>query len=855
MKTNFSRAKRRKNRRVFAIPAIFGLICVFFGACYASAQGSAANANIPSHESERAAQVRASNNSILQLHGQAQRDSSTAASLANEAAAVLTQRAAALQGLIQENPRAALSFAFSPDLLADLAAKFPDAASQLEAHITLSGPIEHWTFDGVDLRNSRSEFRMKVGKHTFNLHFAGPEPNLAKDMVFQVTGVVLGNDVAVSESTTLPPGPAGVPASSSGSVILHDASSFVHECRWTNLLSVLCLALLSLSLARKSRPTGKHVHQFATYAIAAVVIASNPAMSSAQTSACSTMGVQKTLVLLVSLPNASLPTAVSKAAMQDVFFAANTPGISLDGFLREASSGQASATGDVFGPFNLSGTYASCSDLSGAVITDAITAAQNSGVNVGNYTRLFLIFPDAFNCGWQGYASSGCSIITTSGTVYNLSQAYISAAYATPRSSGVQLASHEMGHNLGLWHSGKLNSTVGTDVIGPISSPGTESDLGDYWTTMGESLGLYTAPQNAEAIGWMKSPANFQTVTASGTYTLQPLETSPAGLQALKIQRGTGNPGNYLWVEYRQPLGDYDSTLMTQPYSGALIHYEDAAQVGGTAHSYLPNFTASDASGFSSALAVGQTWTDNYTNLSLSVQSATPSGLTISVSFGATPCVSSAPSVTVSPLNPSIYPGQSANYAASVKNNDSAACPSSTIGLSSSEPSGWPTAFSSSSLTLSPGQSASLTLSKSAPSGTPAGTYAVNLNAADNSTSGTGMANATVVTPPSMAINISVSGTNFARPGTVSVAATVTNGGVPASGASVTFAVTTPTGGTTTQSATSSSSGTATWNYKLNQRSPSGTYSITAQAALSSGSKKLATTQSATSNTISFAVQ
>jgi hypothetical protein len=67
--------------------------------------------------------------------------------------------------------------------------------------------------------------------------------------------------------------------------------------------------------------------------------------------------------------------------------------------------------------------------------------------------------------------------------------------------------------------------------------------------------------------------------------------------------------------------------------------------------------------------------------------------------------------------------------------------------------------------------------------------------------------------------------------------------------------VTTPTGGTTTQSATTSSSGMATWNYKLNQRSPAGTYSITAQAALSSGSKKLATTQSATSNTISFAVQ
>src|ERR1700722_9302499 len=199
MRTNFSRAKRRKSRCSFVISAIFSLICLFSAANGASAQGAPASANGSPHESERAAQVRALNNSILQLHGQVQRDASAAPSLANEAATAFAQRAAALQGLIQENPRAALSFAFSPNLLADLGAKFPDSASQLESHITLSGPIEHWTFDGVDPRNSRSEFRMKVGQDTFNLHFAGPEPKLAKDMVFQVTGVVVGNSVAVSE--------------------------------------------------------------------------------------------------------------------------------------------------------------------------------------------------------------------------------------------------------------------------------------------------------------------------------------------------------------------------------------------------------------------------------------------------------------------------------------------------------------------------------------------------------------------------------------------------------------------------------------------------------------------------------
>src|SRR5215467_5179424 len=97
-----------------------------------SAQGNSANAR--GKESERAAAVRALNNSVLQLHGQLQQSQSGAAGVRDQAAGVLSRRAVALQSLIQENPRAALSFAFSPELLADLSEKFPQAASLLESH-------------------------------------------------------------------------------------------------------------------------------------------------------------------------------------------------------------------------------------------------------------------------------------------------------------------------------------------------------------------------------------------------------------------------------------------------------------------------------------------------------------------------------------------------------------------------------------------------------------------------------------------------------------------------------------------------------------------------------------------------
>src|SRR5215470_3073517 len=103
------------------------LAAIFVSSFVLSAAFAQGNSTV--HESPRAAQVRALNNSVLQLHGQVQENAANAGATRGQAATVLAQRAAALQALIQENPRVALSFAFSPELLADLAGKFPDATS------------------------------------------------------------------------------------------------------------------------------------------------------------------------------------------------------------------------------------------------------------------------------------------------------------------------------------------------------------------------------------------------------------------------------------------------------------------------------------------------------------------------------------------------------------------------------------------------------------------------------------------------------------------------------------------------------------------------------------------------------
>jgi hypothetical protein len=349
----------------------------------------------------------------------------------------------------------------------------------------------------------------------------------------------------------------------------------------------------------------------------------------------------------------------------------------------------------------------------------------------------------------------------------------------------------------------------------------------------------------------MAGGANYQVVQSSGTYTLQALESNPPGLQALKVQRGTGNTGVYLWIEYRQPIGNYDSTIAFMNFTGALIHYEDPT-TGKFTH--VLDFTPADVgSWYNTVLAPGQTWTDPYSNVSITIQSATSAGLTVNVSYGPMPCTTSTPSVGVSPLDPSIYSGQTASYSVSVTNNDSSGCSSSTFNLTSSAPSGWNTSLSSSSVTLSPGQSASVTMGKGAPSGTPAGTYAVNLSASSAASNGTGTANATVMTPPSLSVSVSVPSLSYARKSTVPITATVLSSGIPASGANVTFTLITASGAKVTQSAAAGSNGAASWGYKISPNAPTGTYSVSAQVSFSSTGTS--TTLAASSNTATFAVK
>jgi M6 family metalloprotease-like protein len=541
---------------------------------------------------------------------------------------------------------------------------------------------------------------------------------------------------------------------------------------------------------------------------------------------CTPTGAQKAVVLLVTFPGVVPPSTVTAQSVNDIFFGAS--GRSVDGYWRETSYGRTSVSGDVFGWYTLD--YAWTCDQYQELRASAIRAADPY-VDFRKYNRLFLVFPKPVTgCAWSGLGSLSCTTLASADGNGWASTSWLLASSMDTRDRGVRLATHEGGHNLGLSHAGSRRFTG--EPLGNVGVAGSVSEYGDRFNTMGSSnLGHYSAPHK-QRLGWLASPTNVLTVESSGSYTLQPIEVSPPGVQALKIRRGTGNEA-WLWVEYRQPIGGYDNSLSSQIFTGALIHYQDATTPSNRTH--LLDYTAATTSWLDPALAAGNTWIDPYSNVSIQIQSATSSALNLRVDFGPLPCFPAAPTVSVSPANPSTTAGGSVSYTVSVTNKDSAGCASSPFSLTVPAPA-WPAAFALSSLTIAPGKTASTTLTLTAPAGTVPGTYAVSVRATTGSRYGAAAANITVLAPPPpLSISLAVPPGPYAARSNVTMTATVLSGTSPANGASVQFRLNKPSG-FITNTVTANSSGVASWTYRLANGDPVGSYSVSATATFGSQS-------------------
>lgn len=496
---------------------------------------------------------------------------------------LLGERAAILRRLARANPDAVLRQALAPEERQTLLGLAPQSRQDLEETGTWQGVIDVLVVDHAAGRPSERRTFLREGEERRELHSSARLPNTVCGDRVQAEGLRLGEEIVVQKASVLQP--------------------------------------------RGNTP-------------------------------CTTSGTQSTAVLMASFPGKPLPGSPTTDGLRAAFF--GTSGRSLTGYWNEVSYGRTTAAGDVFGPFIINQTFSCTTQL--FQIANAVLNAAAGQVNFANYSRVFIVMPDLGGCG-IGVGTMGCSGFSISGQGFQtLSVSWLQAEFMSSHEAIVAVASHEGGHNLGLDHSRALE--FGAVPLGPPGVLGVAEEYGGVYSAMGYALGVgagrylmghYGAPHK-RSLNWLEAGTGFQQIETGQTVTLLPYSSPSPGVKAVRIRRSPG-ANRWLWLEYRQPQGNYDTSLSawsSNGYGGAIVHYEDPGVSDPSFREGMSNildFTPSAAQGLNdlrdAALESGRTWTDADGTLSISVVSATASGLQVSISYGSTPVISQ---VTVSSM-------------------------------------------------------------------------------------------------------------------------------------------------------------------------------------------------------------
>ncbi len=257
-------------------------------------------------------------------------------------------------------------------------------------------------------------------------------------------------------------------------------------------------------------------------------------------------GARKVAVILFTLPGDSGHSWTQEQARSRVFTASN----SVSALYEEESYGQISLTGklradgDVFGPFDLSGSTAGCPYSTWN--DEADQAAASAGVDLFGYQHIVYIFPLKSACQWGGIAELGGSRIDINGNSFG--------------DAATRTIAHEFGHNFGLQHAGSWTCTSGGARV-QISDTCTIGEYGDPFDTMGNGY-RHNSGWNLAKLG-LFAPENVETVSASGTYSLRSALTPTTEPTVLRIPRARAATNNnitsWYYLEIRQTGGIFEN--------------------------------------------------------------------------------------------------------------------------------------------------------------------------------------------------------------------------------------------------------------------------------------------------------
>lgn len=344
---------------------------------------------------------------------------------------------------------------------------------------------------------------------------------------------------------------------------------------------------------------------------------------------CRTDGVQRVAIILANFPGRPVPE-ITKARVGDIAFGAS--GRSAATFYKEASYGQLSLTGDVFGWYTLDRAYG-CGEFFG--LRAAALAAADRDIDFTRYSRVVVITPGLVGCSITGEGTIGCQTLFSPSKRFRAS--YASVRFDRPEDLLFTLI-HELGHNLGVRHARTMRFPG--IALGADRGLATFEEYGDRFSVMGSGEAHFSAAQKAK-LGWIRPPVDYVQVQSAGVFDLLPLQSAASGVKALRVKRNSGE--DVLWIEYRQPVGTFDASVpesQRRMFEGALIRAQIPAE---ELNSDLLDFTPA---GIDEArlqllpglfddpvLRVGQIWRDPYSDLTLEVQAATPERLRIAVRY------------------------------------------------------------------------------------------------------------------------------------------------------------------------------------------------------------------------------
>ncbi len=328
----------------------------------------------------------------------------------------------------------------------------------------------------------------------------------------------------------------------------------------------------------------------------------------------SVSGVKKVAVILFNFQNDTRQTYTIDEIRQIGF----TGSSSTKAYYQEVSynnlvlQGIDNVNGDIFGWYTIPFDNTNCNTN---YLSNWMQAARNAAINDGhdltNYDNFAFVWP----------ALDTCNLF--SGSFINGHNSYYNGAFNN------WSFAHELGHNYGLYHPYGLNCIDANGQRTPMSSSCTVDEYADPFDAMGSGFYHFSNYTKAK-FGWL-TQNNIQTITASGTYSLHPIEQASNQVQIIQIPR-IGRQ-DYFYLEYRQPYGFDNFAPGEQVANGILIRVAPAI-TNSSSFTKLVDNTPLTSSFWDSSLMSGRTFLDPITGTTITTISNSPTEAIVNIVLG-----------------------------------------------------------------------------------------------------------------------------------------------------------------------------------------------------------------------------